>query len=584
MKNSRTWLIWGALGICAGMILAAMAWQTRNVLRAEQERTAAEARATLQENMRLALWRMDTTGASMLATELSDESLEEVHARFDWRESNEVEVRGNPPGDETKCLADLRRAVSVEGISFKKIYHQLKDKNDVWKSTQPPEATKRSETSQAPDTRAGYTAKSAQDSDLSQRNSAVEKQLMTQTSVMEKSAYRQKSAAPLASEPAAAKITKNSPAASVPLGDGKPAVLAGTLRPVWVGEELFLLRPAISLRHGISGTWLDLAALKSKLLDQARDLLPSARLTPAKAPSADGLVLASFPLRLEAGLLPVGSFSPSRPLVTSLIAGWAAALVAIFAALFLVLGIMRLSERRASFVSAVTHELRTPLTTFRLYSDMLESNAVKPENRGTYLRVLSREADRLTHLVENVLAFSRIERGSARATLRTAKLAHLLEPFRERFENRLASGGMTLLMDLENATAKCLVKTDAAACEHILFNLVDNAAKYATGGASPTLKISVRHSGETTKKMRHFAEIHVVDQGPGIPAPERRRIFRAFHKSAHEAAESCPGVGLGLALSRRLAHSLGGNLICVAEKSGAHFILSLPIDRCDKPG
>jgi signal transduction histidine kinase len=74
-------------------------------------------------------------------------------------------------------------------------------------------------------------------------------------------------------------------------------------------------------------------------------------------------------------------------------------------------------------------------------------------------------------------------------------------------------------------------------------------------------------------------EICVADHGPGISADECRRIFRPFHKSAKQAAESQPGVGLGLSLSRRLARSMGGTLDCRARKHGAHgaeFILSLP--------
>jgi signal transduction histidine kinase len=231
---------------------------------------------------------------------------------------------------------------------------------------------------------------------------------------------------------------------------------------------------------------------------------------------------------------------------------------------------MRLSERRASFVSAVTHELRTPLTTFRLYSEMLESGAVREEKRGDYLRVLSREADRLSHLVENVLSFSKIERGSARSVVRESEIYHLLAPMRERLEARLATAGLTLQMDLENDDAARRVKVDSAALEHILFNLIDNAAKYAASGDPPQVDIEVRAAGRNM-------EIIVTDHGPGIPQSERRRIFHAFHKSALEAAESRPGVGLGLALSRRLAKSLGGGLDCVDSKQGACFVLRLPL-------
>jgi signal transduction histidine kinase len=214
----------------------------------------------------------------------------------------------------------------------------------------------------------------------------------------------------------------------------------------------------------------------------------------------------------------------------------------------------------------VTHELRTPLTTFRLYSDMLEQDAVKPEKRRGYLRVLSREADRLSHLVENVLAFSRIERGNARSNLRETRVAEMLETFRERFEARLATAGLTLAIE---PLPDLRLRADLAAVEHILFNLIDNAAKYATGSVPPVVTIAAAAAGSTLA-------VSVTDHGPGIAAGERRRIFRPFHKSAREAAETKPGVGLGLALSRRLARAQGGELALAETSSGTRFVLRLP--------
>ena len=214
----------------------------------------------------------------------------------------------------------------------------------------------------------------------------------------------------------------------------------------------------------------------------------------------------------------------------------------------------------------MTHELRTPLTTFRLYSDMLEQDAVKPEKRGTYLRVLSREADRLSHLVENVLAFSRIERGNARSNLRESGVAEVLEACRERCEARLATAGLTLAIQ---APPGLRLRADLAAVEHILFNLVDNAAKYAARGEPPLVEITARAAG-------CGVEIAVADHGPGIARDERRRVFKPFHKSAREAAESQPGVGLGLALSRRLARAQGGDLTIAEAGLGTCFVLRLP--------
>jgi len=355
----------------------------------------------------------------------------------------------------------------------------------------------------------------------------------------------------------------------------KDLPLSGPPRVAWVNGELFLIRQIFDGKgEGYEGAWIDLEALKQLLLTEALDLLPTADLTSSTTPSNDGLTLASFPFHL--GLYSSDSFVSTtsipweirRTTAVSLSIGWFAALLAMATAALLIRGVMRLSERRASFVSAVTHELRTPLTTFRLYSEMLERGAVKEEKRGQYLRVLSREADRLAHLVENVLAFSRIERGSARSVVLSTTPAQLLEPMRERFTARLAPVGLSLDMDLTTPASATLVKVDSAAVEHILFNLIDNAAKYAASGTPPLVSIKVG----TNKGL----EIRVIDHGPGIPPRERRRIFHAFHKSAHDAAESKPGVGLGLALSRRLAHEMGGSLRYEPQPEGSCFVLSLP--------
>ncbi|RYD49696.1 MAG: hypothetical protein EOP85_01125 [Verrucomicrobiaceae bacterium] len=337
------------------------------------------------------------------------------------------------------------------------------------------------------------------------------------------------------------------------------------MRAIWIGEELFLLRQfSDGGEEGVQGVWLDQQLLQRRLLDGVIDLLPHATLSRVTGVVQDPLALASVPfllVRNEMAIVPVSTISGP------LLIGWIAVLLALLTASLLVHGVMRLSERRASFVSAVTHELRTPLTTFRLYSDMLESGAVREEKRGDYLRVLSREADRLSHLVENVLSFSKIERGSARSAVRETTVRDLLEPMRERLEARLATASMTLQM---SADIDALVRVDAAAVEHILFNLIDNAAKYAATGQPPQVEINAAAVGRTL-------EIRVIDHGPGIPAGDRRRIFRAFHKSAREAAETRPGVGLGLALSRRLAHSLDGTLTIAESKAGATFVLTLPL-------
>lgn len=540
MNIPRTWWVWSALAFCAATLLAAMTWQTRNALAAERDRIAAESRADLQERMRLSLWRMDSAGAAILAEEINADPLAPVRSRFHWLENGRVNLQEGGPAP-----AELRQALQYDQTSCVEVLRKLEGgAGATWNVPSAPVVP-----APLPPQRASEDAqKTANTKELQKRNQVID------------NVYQQQLVLP--------SKEGNLPLSITPV--------PGLPRPIWIGEELFLLKPIAPPTRGLAGSWMDFTKLRQRLLAETRDLLPAAKLIPANAPSNDGLVLASFPLRLEPGPLPAYQGKFTAPITLSLIAGWGAAILAILAASLLVFGIMRLSERRASFVSAVTHELRTPLTTFRLYSEMLESGVVKPEKRGDYLRVLSREADRLSHLVENVLAFSRIERGSARSAVSTTRVSDLLVPMRERFESRLATAGLSLDMTFDHPAANERVRVDVAAVEHILFNLVDNTAKYATASEPPALRISLG-------QCAGYVEIRVSDNGPGIPRSEHRRIFRAFHKSARDAAESQPGVGLGLALSRRLARSLGGDLVCAEPEKGqgALFILKLPISRVD---
>ena len=131
---------------------------------------------------------------------------------------------------------------------------------------------------------------------------------------------------------------------------------------------------------------------------------------------------------------------------------------------------------------------------------------------------------------------------------------------------------MTLVVEgdgVENRGA-ATVLANRSAVEQVLFNLVDNACKYAGAAADKRIHLGVGSRGR-------LASIRVADHGPGLSAAMRRRLFRSFSKTAEEAATSAPGIGLGLALSRRLARDMQGDLRLdenVAE--GARFVLTSP--------
>jgi signal transduction histidine kinase len=105
--------------------------------------------------------------------------------------------------------------------------------------------------------------------------------------------------------------------------------------------------------------------------------------------------------------------------------------------------------------------------------------------------------------------------------------------------------------------------------EQILFNLIDNACKYASTAEDRRIHLQFETG------IRNIS-IRVKDHGPGVTEQEMARLFQPFSKSAHDAANSAPGVGLGLALCRRLAADLGGRLKANQNAGGAEFVLALP--------
>jgi len=319
------------------------------------------------------------------------------------------------------------------------------------------------------------------------------------------------------------------------------------------------------------------------LQQEVADLFPRLDLLPVidASQAAPGRLLATLPVQLS---LPAaeraaatGGTATSATGVSairiSLVIAWCCLLLGGVASALTLRSILALSERRAAFVSAVTHELRSPLTTFRMYAEMLAEGMVRDAaQRKTYLETLRVEADRLSHLVENVLQYARLERGRNGRRCAPIALERLVQQTTERLPQRASQAGM-LLQETAPPAAQPIVWTDPAAVEQILFNLVDNACKYAA--AARDRRIHIQWSlGNGTVQVR------IADHGPGIAPEQLAKLFQPFSKTDQEAAQSAPGIGLGLALCRRLAQDIGGRLTYTPDPdSGAVFLLELPLQK-----
>jgi signal transduction histidine kinase len=352
-------------------------------------------------------------------------------------------------------------------------------------------------------------------------------------------------------------------------------VREGPFKSLWLGETLLLARRVrIDGGEVIQGCWLDWAYLQKWLGGMVTDLLPQAGLEPVKPgqSSQPAHALSALPVHLRPGAAPTARADAWAPVHWALVMAWACVLTGAAVVAGVLIQAVRLSQRRGAFVSAVTHEMRTPLTTFRLYSEMLAEGMVTDEQRRqTYLHRLRGEADRLHHLVDNVLAYARLSGPRRRGRVETVGLAPLVRGMFDRLEACAQRGQMDLRMEPGDEATSCWVRADPTAVEQILLNLVDNACKYAARGQDARLHLRL---GCDARR----AWISLSDHGPGIAEDYRPKLFRPFSKSAGDAAASAPGIGLGLALSRRLARTMNGQLrLDTQYRAGARFVLELPL-------
>ncbi len=357
---------------------------------------------------------------------------------------------------------------------------------------------------------------------------------------------------------------------------------AEIMRPLWLhgnpakgqasADALVLARRVrVDSTDWLQACWLDWPLIRKQLLTSIHDLLPDADVVPvADSSSMQPHRLATLPLMLVPGnALPDWEEPTTSSATLPMIGAWSGVLIALIAGGVLLGGALALSERRGAFVSAVTHELRTPLTTFRLYTDLLADGQITDaKERQRCLDTLRVEADRLGHLVENVLGYAQLERNPLPTT--ALGIAALIDGMRERLSERAGRVGLELITSVAPDTLALAVRGEAQAIERVLVNLVDNACKYAAKAADRRLHLDVaRHGNDIGFTIR--------DHGPGIPTDLIGKLFTPFAKSAAEAAITAPGIGLGLALSRRLARQLGGDLTSEPPKDGgAAFALTLP--------
>jgi signal transduction histidine kinase len=637
----RPLLLWLTFACFLALALGAMGWMTRTVLRLEDLQARATAAAQVEENVRLALWRMDYALAPLISQETARPYFEyspvfpaeQAYTRmYTQLKSGDVLVPSpllrpasasyvllyfqvdpdgrvtspQAPSGEVRRIAEQRFTTAADIRAAEERLEQVRAlatdpaltanlpplrEADAWSNGGKIRVTPNGSLASAYGTQGSPPglSQSARFGNESQSQVAQQPNAPAQQQAANPYDYAQQiQTQQLRGQQEYAARARNS-IDNADLGNNAvanfspPGVSASVMQPVWAGADTLLLARQVSVngRRYVRGCLLDWPAVRKWLLDSASDLVPGADLTPVRTPTDDKQprMLASIPARL---VLPAdapssSSFVFSRaalssPTVITLLLAWSALLLAACAVALLLRGVIALSQRRAGFVSAVTHELRTPLTTLRMYTEMLADGMVAdPEKQASYHKTLRAEANRLGHLVDNVLLYSRLERSARDTRVESARLGEVLDRLTPRLADRAAQAGMTVRVSVLDAARGAEVRANLLSVEQILFNLVDNACKYAATASDRAIDV-------TAARTDGHVAIRVTDHGPGLDAAARSRLFKPFSKSVHEAANTAPGLGLGLALSYRLARNMNASLnFDPGARDGAAFVLTLPL-------
>ncbi len=231
----------------------------------------------------------------------------------------------------------------------------------------------------------------------------------------------------------------------------------------------------------------------------------------------------------------------------------------------------RASQAKSEFLANMSHELRTPLNAILGYTNLLieEAGESRPEQVVADLERIDRAGQHLLGLIDDILNLTRIEAGHLKLEVGKFDLRELIEEVAGMLLPKIENKGNLLHLDLESAVGT--MWGDRIRIKQCLVNLLGNAAKFTSEGE---LRLRVR---EQLQGEEDFIEIQVIDTGIGMTLEQQRRVFQRFEQGSGEIAVEYGGSGLGLSITQKLVHLMGGDIALESESDvGTTFTLILP--------
>ena len=228
-------------------------------------------------------------------------------------------------------------------------------------------------------------------------------------------------------------------------------------------------------------------------------------------------------------------------------------------------------EVKSDFVAAVSHELRTPLTSIYGFAETLLRQDVPfgDEDRRIFLSYIASESERLTEIVDQLLNVARLDAGDLQVELGRIDVGSVVSELVETVEESGVMNGHRFEIDLPDEPLAA--EADPDKVRQVFNILVENALRYSPGGGTVTVGARRNHDR---------VEVRVADEGIGIPAAERERIFRKFYRAESAARDGAAGTGLGLFIAKELVTAMGGRIwVDSTEGEGSSFSFELPVAR-----
>jgi two-component system OmpR family sensor kinase len=226
-------------------------------------------------------------------------------------------------------------------------------------------------------------------------------------------------------------------------------------------------------------------------------------------------------------------------------------------------------QSQRDFIANVSHELKTPLTSIQGFAQaILDQQPSPPEETGQSARIILDEARRMNRMVMGLLTLARLDAGTLEPKKEPVDLLALLRNVLEKLTPQAQSAGITLTEDL---TPVPMLQADAENLTQVFVNLIENAIKYSDSNGQVWVNCC---------QVDALIEVHVRDNGHGIPHEDQARIFERFYQ-ADKARSGGPnrGIGLGLAIASQMVKSMGGSISVESEPgTGSDFMVKLPIE------